>query len=287
MAKSKQISLNPGIAGSGFFGSLASTISKSPDLLLAVGIIMILGLLVIPLPPLMLDVLLAFNMAFSVLILLVSVYLVSPLEISTFPTILLITTLFRLGLNVASTRLILGEGTAGDIIEAFGTFVIKGNYVVGIIIFLILLLINFIVVIKGSSRIAEVAARFTLDALAGKQMSIDADLNAGYIDEKTARKRREDLTRESDFYGSMDGSAKFIKGDAIAGLIITAINILAGFIIGVTQLDMELSEALSTYTILTIGDGLVSQIPSLLISVAAGIVVTRSASSKRLNEELG
>ncbi len=287
MAKSKQISLNPGIGGSGFFGSLASTISKSPDLLLAVGIIMILGLLVIPLPPLMLDVLLAFNMAFSVLILLVSVYLVSPLEISTFPTILLITTLFRLGLNVASTRLILGEGQAGDIIEAFGTFVIKGNYVVGIIIFLILLLINFIVVIKGSSRIAEVAARFTLDALPGKQMSIDADLNAGYIDEKTARKRREDLTRESDFYGSMDGSAKFIKGDAIAGLIITAINILAGFIIGVTQLDMELSEALSTYTILTIGDGLVSQIPSLLISVAAGIVVTRSASSKRLNEELG
>lgn len=287
MAKSKQISLNPGIGGSGFFGSLLSTISKSPDLLLAVGIIMILGLLVIPLPPLMLDVLLAFNMAFSVLILLVSVYLVSPLEISTFPTILLITTLFRLGLNVASTRLILGEGTAGDIIAAFGTFVIKGNYVVGIIIFLILLLINFIVVIKGSSRIAEVAARFTLDALPGKQMSIDADLNAGYIDEKTARKRREDLTRESDFYGSMDGSAKFIKGDAIAGLIITAINILAGFIIGITQLDMELTEALSTYTILTIGDGLVSQIPSLLISVAAGIVVTRSASSKRLNEELG
>ena len=193
MAKSKQISLNPGIGGSGFFGSLASTISKSPDLLLAVGIIMILGLLVIPLPPLMLDVLLAFNMAFSVLILLVSVYLVSPLEISTFPTILLITTLFRLGLNVASTRLILGEGQAGDIIEAFGTFVIKGNYVVGIIIFLILLLINFIVVIKGSSRIAEVAARFTLDALPGKQMSIDADLNQGLIDENEAVRRRENL----------------------------------------------------------------------------------------------
>lgn len=286
MANNKQIAIkNPAQAGklaSGFLG----TIMKSPDIMLAFGVIMILGLLVIPLPPMLLDILLAFNIALSVLILLVSVYLVNPLEISTFPTILLLTTLLRLGLNVASTRLILGEASAGEIIMAFGSFVIKGNYVVGIIIFLILLLINFLVVIKGSSRIAEVAARFSLDSLPGKQMSIDADLNAGYIDEKTARQRRIDLNRESDFYGSMDGAAKFIKGDAIAGLIITAINILGGFIIGVTQLDMELSEAISIYTILTIGDGLVSQIPSLLISVASGIVVTRSASTGKLSDEL-
>jgi flagellar biosynthesis protein FlhA len=286
MAKNEQYTLNSAISLKSVKSGLLSTFTKSPDLALAFGVILIIGLLVIPLPPLLLDILLAFNIAFSVLILFVSIYLVSPLEISSFPTILLITTLLRLGLNVASTRLILGEGAAGDIIHAFGSFVIKGNYVVGIIIFLILLLINFIVVIKGSSRIAEVAARFTLDALPGKQMSIDADLNAGYIDEKTARKRREDLTRESDFYGSMDGAAKFIKGDAIACLVITGINILAGFVIGIAQLDMSLSEALSTYSILTIGDGLVSQIPSLLISVASGIVVTRSASNKQLDQEL-
>jgi flagellar biosynthesis protein FlhA len=287
MAKNNQMALKPGINNGGFLGSTLQMLAKSPDLALAFGVILILALLVIPLPPAILDILIAFNMAFSVLILFVSIYLVSPLEISSFPTILLLTTLFRLGLNVASLRLILGEGQAGEIIHAFGSFVIKGNYVVGIIIFIVLLLINFVVVIKGSSRIAEVAARFTLDALPGKQMSIDADLNAGYIDEKTARKRREELTRESDFYGSMDGSAKFIKGDAIAGLVITAINILAGFVIGMTQLGMSLSEALSTYTILTIGDGLVAQIPALLISVASGIVVTRSASAKRLSDELG
>lgn len=286
MAKNEQYALSSALSMKSVKSGFITTFTKSPDLALAFGLIMILGLLVVPLPPLLLDVLLAFNIAFSVLILFVSIYLVSPLEISTFPTLLLITTLFRLGLNVASTRLILGEGAAGDIIHAFGSFVIKGNYVVGIIIFLILLLINFVVVIKGSSRIAEVAARFTLDALPGKQMSIDADLNAGYIDEKTARQRREDLTRESDFYGSMDGAAKFIKGDAIAGLVITAINLIAGFVIGIAQLNMTLTQALSTYSILTIGDGLVSQIPSLLISVAAGIVVTRSASNKQLDQEL-
>lgn len=286
MAKSNQAALagNLNSAGKSQFLSL---LTRSTDLILAGVIIMIIGLLIIPLPPFLLDVLIAFNIAFSILILMVSVYLVSPLEISGFPSILLLTTLLRLGLNVASTRLILGEAHAGDIIAAFGTFVIKGNYVVGIIIFIILLLINFVVIIKGSSRIAEVAARFTLDALPGKQMSIDADLNAGYIDEQTARKRREDLTRESDFYGSMDGAAKFIKGDAIAGLVITAVNIIAGFVIGVTQMGMQLADALTTYTILTIGDGLVSQIPALLVSVAAGIVVTRSASSDRLDTELG
>ncbi len=287
MAKNQQITaLNSGpLARVGEY--LGPQLNKNKDLILAAGVLLILGLLLIPLPTFMLDFFLTVNIAISVLIILVAVYLTSPLEFSSFPTILLITTLFRLGLNVASTRLILGEANAGDIINAFGTFVIKGNFVVGIIIFLILLIINFLVVIKGSTRIAEVAARFTLDALPGKQMSIDADLNAGYIDEQTARQRREELTKESDFYGAMDGAAKFIRGDAIAGLVITGVNILGGFLIGMLQRDMELSEALSIYTILTIGDGLVSQIPSLLISVSGGLVVTRSASSGDLDLQLG
>jgi len=262
-------------------------LSKSPDVLLAGGVLLILTLLVLPLPPFLLDLLIAVDLAISILIIVVAIYLLSPLEFSSFPTILLIATLYRLGLNVAATRLILSEGHAGDIINAFGTFVIGGNYVVGIIIFLILLVINFIVVIKGSTRIAEVAARFTLDALPGKQMSIDADLNAGYIDEMEARRRREILSKEADFYGAMDGAAKFIRGDAIAALIITGINIIGGFVIGLTQRGMDITHALSTYTILTIGDGLVSQIPSLLISVAGGLVVTRSSSSEKLDIELG
>lgn len=257
------------------------------DILLALGILVIISLLVIPLPPILMDLLIAMNLSLAVLILLVSLYLRNPLELSIFPTILLVTTLFRLGLNVATTRLILTEGYAGEIIQSFGTFVIRGNYIVGLIIFIILMVINFIVIIKGSSRIAEVAARFTLDALPGKQMSIDADLNAGYIDEKEARIRRQNLTKEADFYGAMDGAAKFIRGDAIAGLIITAINILGGIAIGVLQRGMAVTDALSTYTILTIGDGLVSQIPSLLISVSAGFVVTRSASADKLDVELG
>lgn len=260
--------------------------TKNPDMILAGGVLIVMALLLIPLPPFMLDILLALNITISVLTLLIALYLLSPLDFSSFPTILLITTLFRLGLNVASTRLILGRGYAGSIIESFGTFVIQGNYIVGFIIFLILVIINFIVIIKGSTRIAEVTARFTLDALPGKQMSIDADLNAGYIDEETARKRREALTREADFFGSMDGAAKFIRGDAIAGLIISAINILGGFAIGILQMNMEFSEAASKFTILTIGDGLVSQIPALLISVAAGLVVTRSASANQLDLEL-
>lgn len=264
-----------------------SSLSKSPDVLLAGGVLLILTLLVLPLPPFLLDLLIAVDLAISILIIVVAIYLLSPLEFSSFPTILLIATLYRLGLNVAATRLILSEGHAGDIINAFGTFVIGGNYVVGIIIFLILLVINFIVVIKGSTRIAEVAARFTLDALPGKQMSIDADLNAGYIDEMEARRRREILSKEADFYGAMDGAAKFIRGDAIAALIITGINIIGGFVIGLTQRGMDITHALSTYTILTIGDGLVSQIPSLLISVAGGLVVTRSSSSEKLDIELG
>ncbi len=261
--------------------------TKNPDMLLAAGVLIIMALLLIPLPPFLLDLLLALNITISVLTLLISLYLLKPLDFSSFPTILLITTLFRLGLNVASTRLVLSNGYAGNIIEAFGSFVIQGNYIVGFIIFIILVVINFIVIIKGSTRIAEVTARFTLDALPGKQMSIDADLNAGYIDEQTARQRREQLTKEADFFGSMDGASKLIRGDAIAGLIISGINILGGFAIGILQMGMAFEESATKFTTLTIGDGLVSQIPSLLISVAAGLVVTRSASSNQLDIELG
>lgn len=287
MANSNQLLLKGNTSTAAKFGNAIIPFSKAnPDIFMAVGILMILGLLVIPLPAFMLDMFLSINIAISVLIILVSVYLVNPLDISSFPTLLLLATLFRLGLNVATTRLILSQGSAGQIIHAFGTFVIGGNYIVGIIIFLILLVINFVVIIKGSTRIAEVAARFTLDALPGKQMSIDADLNAGFIDEQEAKGRREKLSKESDFYGAMDGSAKFIRGDAIAGLIIVAINIIGGFAIGMTQQGMDLTTALSTYTILTIGDGIVTQVPSLLISVAAGLVVTRSASADKLEIEL-
>ncbi|MFA5511876.1 MAG: flagellar biosynthesis protein FlhA, partial [Candidatus Kapaibacterium sp.] len=286
MAKSNQSSFLNTPSMQKFRTSIGSKVAANTDMMLAGAIILIIGLLIIPLPGFILDFFLSINIAFSILILLVSLYLRNPLDLAAFPTMLLITTLFRLGLNVASTRLILGEAEAGQVITAFGEFVIKGNYVVGIIIFLILVIINFVVIIKGSSRIAEVTARFTLDALPGKQMSIDADLNAGYIDEQTARKRRDDLSKETDFFGAMDGAAKFIKGDAIAGLIITTINILGGFAIGVLQRGMEFSDAASLYTILTIGDGLVSQIPSLLISIAAGLVVTRSASTDNLDIEL-
>lgn len=272
-------------SGNGFTGVLAR-LNKHPDILLAVGIMAVLGLLVLPVSPFVLDIFVGLNIAVSILILMVSVYLTSALEMSSFPTVLLVTTLFRLGMNIASTRLILSEGSAGDIIHAFGTFVIGGNFVVGVIIFLILLVINFVVVIKGSTRIAEVAARFTLDALPGKQMSIDADLNAGFIDEKEARKRRLLLQHEAEFHGAMDGAAKFVKGDAMAAIIITAINVLGGFAIGVFQRGMEIGTALETYTILTVGDGLVSQIPALIVSVAAGLIITRTSSGEKLENEL-
>jgi len=287
MANNKQLALEPNINQTITQNRVLGLFTRNPDLILAAGVLVIMALLLIPLPPFMLDVLLAVNISISVLILLISLYLRTPLEFSSFPTILLLTTLFRLGLNVASTRLILGEAYAGHIIQAFGTFVIQGNYVVGVIIFIILVIINFVVIIKGSSRIAEVTARFTLDALPGKQMSIDAELNAGYIDEESAKKKRENLSKEADFFGSMDGASKFIRGDAIAGIIISVANILAGFVIGMVQMGMGFAQALSTYTILTIGDGLVSQIPALLISVSAGLVVTRSASANQLDMELG
>jgi len=236
----------------------------------------ILFILLFPLPTALLSVLLVVSISISLLMLMMIFYIKSPLEISSFPTILLVLTLFRLALNVASTKLVLLEGNAGSVIDAFGRFVVGNNYVIGAIVFIILVIINFMVIVKGSTRIAEVAARFTLDAMPGKQMSIDSDLNSGLIDENTARRRRQDLSREAEFYGAMDGASKFVTGDAIAGLIITAINILGGFAIGMLQRGLSVTDALQTYTILTIGDGLVSQIPALLISVSAGMLVAKT-----------
>ncbi|MFQ2823257.1 flagellar biosynthesis protein FlhA [Aeromonas allosaccharophila] len=239
-----------------------------------------LGMVVLPIPPLMLDVLFSFNIALSIVVLLVSVYTRRPLEFAAFPTVLLLATLLRLALNVASTRVVLLEGhngsaAAGHVIEAFGNVVIGGNYAVGIIVFTILMIINFVVITKGAGRIAEVSARFTLDAMPGKQMAIDADLNAGLINQEEAKKRRQDVTQEADFYGSMDGASKFVKGDAVAGIMILFINIIGGFIIGMMQHQLTFSESAEIYTLLAIGDGLVAQIPSLLLSIAAAIIVTR------------
>jgi flagellar biosynthesis protein FlhA len=256
------------------------------DVVLAIGVILILALLIVPIPAMLLDLLLAANITLAILILMVSMYLTNPLEISVFPGLLLILTLFRLGLNVASTRLILGEGYAGEVISAFGSFVVKGNYVVGFIIFLILVLIQFVVIVKGAGRIAEVAARFTLDGMPGKQMAIDADLNAGAISEKEARERRREISREAEFYGAMDGASKFVKGDAIAGLLINIVNIIGGFIIGVAQRGLDISEALRTYTLLTVGDGLVTQIPALIVAVSSGMIVTRSAAGNAFDMEI-
>lgn len=261
-------------------------LGKNTDILLALGLIFMLGLMLIPLPPAMLDFFLAINITLAVLVLIVSLYIQSPLDISIFPGLLLVLTLFRLSLNISSTRLILIEGNAGKIIESFGSFVVSGNYIVGFIIFIILVIIQFIVIIKGSGRISEVAARFTLDAMPGKQMAIDADLNTGLINESDARSRRDQISREAEFYGAMDGASKFVKGDAIAGLLINGINIIAGFIIGVADRGLTFADSLKTYTILTIGDGLVSQIPALLIATAAGLVVTRSASGSALDTQM-
>jgi flagellar biosynthesis protein FlhA len=262
------------------------SLGRNSDILLAFGLIMMLGLMIIPLPPMVLDFLLATNITMSVLVLIVSLYIQSPLDISVFPGLLLVLTLFRLSLNISSTRLILLDGYAGKVIDTFGQFVVGGNYVVGFIIFIILVIIQFIVIIKGAGRISEVAARFTLDAMPGKQMAIDADLNTGLINETEARARRESISREAEFYGAMDGASKFVKGDAIAGLLINGINILGGFIIGVAGKGMSFTDALHNYTILTIGDGLVSQIPALLIATASGLVVTRSAAGTALDMQM-
>lgn len=264
---------------------------KNTDLLIAAGLIGILTVMLIPLPPVIVDIALTLSLTISLLILLVSIYTNKPLEFSVFPSLLLMTTLFRLALNVASTRLILAEGhggpgAAGQVIASFGNFVVGNNYVIGFVVFVILVIINFVVITKGSGRVAEVAARFTLDAMPGKQMSIDADLNSGLISEKEARERRREIEQEADFYGAMDGASKFVRGDAIAGIIITLVNIVGGLTIGVLQRDLGIADAAANYTMLTIGDGLVSQIPALVISTAAGIVVTRNSSQKDLGADV-
>ncbi len=256
------------------------------NVLSAAAVLGILGLMVIPVPPVMLDLMLTFSISFSVTVLLVSLYLKEPLQFNAFPSLLLILTLMRLSLNVASTRLILSTGSAGQVIDSFGNFVVGGNYVIGVIVFIILVLINFMVITKGSGRIAEVAARFTLDAMPGKQMAIDADLNAGMITEKIARQRRDEISREAEFFGAMDGASKFVKGDAVAGIIITVVNLAAGFIIGMLQMKMSAGDSLARFTILTVGDGLVSQIPALLVSTSAGLVVTRSSGNLNLGQTL-
>ncbi|MFZ5352064.1 MAG: flagellar biosynthesis protein FlhA [Bacillota bacterium] len=254
--------------------------------LIAIAIIGIIIMIIVPPPSGLVDILLTLNISLSLVIFLLSMYVKEPLEFSIFPTMLLVTTLFRLVLNFSTTRLILGEGHAGQVVYAFGNFVTKGNSVVGVIMFLILTIVQFLVITKGSERVAEVSARFTLDAMPGKQMAIDADLNSGLINEMEAKERRKKIQREADFYGAMDGASKFVKGDAIAGILITIINISAGFVIGMLQMGMTWQEAGSTFLNLTIGDGLVSQIPALFISIAAGMVVTRAASESNLGNDI-
>ena len=279
----------PGRGGkppSGVHG-IIPVLTRNSDIVLAAAVLMIILMMVIPLPPAMLDVLVATNIAFAITIMMVAMYTRDVLDFSVFPSLLLLVTLFRLAINVSSTRLILLQANAGSIIESFGEFVVGGSVVVGIVVFLILLVIQFVVITNGASRVAEVAARFTLDAMPGKQMSIDADLNAGVITEVEARERRVRITHEADFYGSMDGASKFVKGDAIAGMVIVAINLVGGIGIGVAQRGLSFGEAVSTYSLLTIGDGLVSQIPALLISTATGLVVTRAASEHHLGRDIG
>ncbi len=266
-------------------------LKQRSDVVLALSMLVVLGVMLLPVPAFALDILLSLSISIAIVILLTSLYIRKPLDFSVFPSLLLMVTLYRLSLNIATTRIILLKGhegaeAAGRVIMSFGNFVVGGNYAVGFVVFLILVIINFVVITKGSGRIAEVAARFTLDAMPGKQMAIDADLNTGLIDEPEARKRRAFIAHEADFYGAMDGSSKFVRGDAIAGLIITGINIIGGLLIGIIQDGMPIAEAARTYTILTIGDGLVSQIPALLVSTAAGIVVSRAGSDTDLGEEV-
>lgn len=271
--------------------SFLDRLSKNSDLILAAGLVGVLGVMVIPLPAFIIDLLLSFVIALSMLLLLTSVYAQRALDFSVFPSVLLIVTLFRLAINVATTRRILlngaelGTEAAGDVIQAFGEFVVGGNYAVGIVVFTILVIINFIVITKGAGRVAEVSARFTLDAMPGKQMSIDADLNAGVINEEEARRRRSEISREADFYGAMDGASKFVRGDAIAGILIVIVNVIGGILIGTLQKGMDIAKAAEVFTLLTIGDGLVSQIPALIISTAAGIIVTRAGSGSNYSQE--
>src|SRR5688500_13636269 len=273
------------LAPADLLGRLGDNLRRG-DLALALGMIGILVVLILPVPRLLLDLLLALSITFSVLVLLTSLFIVRPLEFSSFPAVLLIATMLRLALNLASTRLILAEGhtgsaAAGHVIEAFGGFIMQGNFVIGLIVFAILVIVNFVVITKGSGRIAEVAARFALDAMPGKQMAIDADLSAGLIDEQEAKLRRRQLEEESSFYGAMDGAAKFVRGDAIAGLLITFIHLVGGLIIGVGQMGVSFAEAAHTYSLLTVGDGLVSQVPALVVSTAAGLLVAKAGVSTR------
>ena len=271
--------------------SFLADLTRSSGFFLALGVVGILTVMIVPLPTIILDLLLSMSIAAAIVILLMAMSVMKPLDFSVFPTVLLIVTLMRLALNVASTRLVLlygnqGTDAAGQVIKAFGTFVVGGNYVIGFIVFSVLVLINFVVITKGATRIAEVAARFTLDSMPGKQMSIDADLNTGLITESEARQRRREIENEANFYGAMDGASKFVRGDAIAGIIIVLVNLIGGLIIGVLQKDMNVVDAARTYSLLTIGDGLVTQIPALIVSTAAGILVTRTSAASELGEEL-
>jgi flagellar biosynthesis protein FlhA len=270
------------LLGNPFFKQLA----KQRDLIIVVGVVSMLLVMVIPLPTFLLDMLLSFDLCLALIILLVTMYNREALEFTVFPSLLLVVTLFRLSLNIATTRLILGQGYAGHVVEVFGTFVTAGNPVVGFIIFVIIMVVQFIVITKGAGRIAEVAARFTLDAMPGKQMAIDADLNSGLINEDQARRRREKISQEADFYGAMDGASKFVRGDAVAAIIITIINIIGGFIVGIWQQGLSFQDSLLTFTRLTIGDGLVTQIPALMISTGTGMLVSRAASMSNLGEEI-
>jgi flagellar biosynthesis protein FlhA len=283
MAAAAAISLPATAASTGGAGGLL----KRADLIFTTAIFGTVLLLIMPVPPFVLDLLLALSLGTSLLVLLVIIYVKDPPEFSGFPTVLLAFTLFRLALNIGSTRQILLHGYAGHIIESFGHFVIQGNYIVGAVVFIILVVINFVVITKGAGRIAEVAARFTLDAMPGKQMAIDAELNAGIIDEVTATARRLKIQKEADFYGAMDGASKFVRGDAVAGILITLVNVVGGFAIGVLQMDLTLSESLQKFTLLSIGDGLISQIPALIVSVAAGILVTRASENSNLGTQIG
>src|SRR5919204_608667 len=259
---------------------------KHTDLLAAGAVVLVVLMLIIPLPPALVDLCISLNISAALAIVVTTLYLPRALDFSSFPSLLLLTTLFRLAINVSVTRLVLLKGDAGHVVEAFGNFVVGGNVVVGLVIFLILIVIQFVVITNGAGRVAEVGARFTLDAMPGKQMAIDADLNTGQITDEEARKRRSEIAREADFYGAMDGASKFVKGDAMAGILITGINLIGGIVIGVLQQGLPFSEAAHTFSLLTVGDGLCAQIPALLISVATGIIVTRTASEKDLGNDI-
>ena len=259
---------------------------RHSDMAVAVMSVVVVAMMIIPLPPMVLDLLLTINIAGSLMILLVCLYSMEPLEFASFPTLVLLATLFRLALNISSTRLILLHGYAGEVIASFGEFVVGGNYIVGLVIFLLLVVIQFVVITQGAGRVAEVAARFTLDAMPGKQMAIDADLNAGLISEEGARTRRAKIQQDADFYGAMDGASKFVRGDAIAAIVMILVNTLGGFAVGMFQMKMDLLQALRTFTLLTVGDGLVCQIPALLLSTATGVIVTRAASESRLGHQV-